>query len=64
MHSWKSTRLVLMLAAVLLAAFRIPAAAGDGPMPSWVSGRVGVMTLNMYIGEHVYRRRLGSPPRR
>jgi endonuclease/exonuclease/phosphatase family metal-dependent hydrolase len=49
MRCWKSTAVALMLAAFLTATFQKPAYAADG-QSSRAPGRVGVMTLNMYIG--------------
>jgi endonuclease/exonuclease/phosphatase family metal-dependent hydrolase len=49
MQSWKSMALALMLAALLTTTVQTPASAG-GPSMSQAPGRLGVMTLNMYIG--------------
>lgn len=49
MQSWKSTAVALLLAALLATTVQTPASAG-GPSMSQAPGRVGVMTLNMYIG--------------
>src|SRR5512132_2172722 len=49
MQSWKSTAVALLLAALLATTVQTPASA-DGPSMSQAPDRVGVMTLNMYIG--------------
>src|SRR5512143_1173877 len=46
MQSWKTTAVALLLAALLATTVQTPASADGSQAP----GRVGVMTLNMYIG--------------
>jgi hypothetical protein len=53
MQSWKSTALALMLAALLTTTVQTSSSAGDEPSMSRAPGRVGVMTLNMYLGANV-----------
>ena len=49
MQPWKLTAVALLLAALLATTVQTPASAG-GPSMSQAPGRVGIMTLNMYIG--------------
>ena len=53
MQSWKSMALALMLAALLTTTVQTSSSAGDEPSMSRAPGRVGVMTLNMYLGADV-----------
>jgi endonuclease/exonuclease/phosphatase family metal-dependent hydrolase len=53
MQSWKSTALAMMLAALLTTTVQTSASGSDEPSTSQAPGRVGVLTLNMYLGADV-----------